>query len=79
MIGFSFRDNHLNKLIQQSFKKNNSLKLYILNPEWPTGENDFLNKLKEIYGNRIIHINEAFGSPEVISYLRNEILEKTDI
>lgn len=73
VIGFSFRDEYINNMISDAMKRNTKLNLTILNPEWPRGENGFLDKLKNNYTSRIHHIEEYFGNENAIKTLKEII------
>jgi hypothetical protein len=69
MIGFSFRDPHLNDIFREALKTNQKLLMVIWNPIWPEGPDVGLDELKQEYGDRIVHINAKFGDEDALSQL----------
>lgn len=61
VIGFSFRDPHINDILHDSLKANRKLKIVVWNPTWPEGQDVGLNLLKQRFTNRIIHLEAKFG------------------
>ena len=70
VIGFSFRDKHLNKMFSTALETNKELRIIIITPELPRGLDGALTKLKESYDNRIHHIPGHFGDPSILEQLR---------
>lgn len=60
-IGFSFRDPHLNDIFRDALNTNDRLKLVVWNPEWPEGQDVGLGELRQDFGDRVVHLGEAFG------------------
>jgi NAD-dependent SIR2 family protein deacetylase len=56
-IGFSFRDEYINRLVSEAVKENSRLKIYIWNPEKPDFEKLNIN----MPGDRTHYIEENFG------------------
>ena len=69
-IGFSFRDEHINRAVAHAFKKNDSLRLVVVNPEWPKGLQSVLGGPSEGLGDRVVHERGRFGEPAVIKAMR---------
>jgi hypothetical protein len=66
VIGFSFRDNHINSILNNAFKKNPGLKLIVINDKLPQG----LSKLETYNENSVVHIKDKFGNNSAIENLR---------
>ena len=71
VIGYGFRDDHVNKIIKNAIT-NNGLKLYIISPESPS---EFINKLKEP-GDRDIIVYKGLAGYNPSRFL--DALKKTD-
>ena len=69
VIGFSFRDIHINEMVQKAMERNEKLYLIVFNPEWPIGENGVMDKIRVLYENRVVHIEEYFGEEKAIKIL----------
>lgn len=72
-IGFAFRDNHINSILKDAMENNPDLKLIIINPEFPDGEDGFLTNLQKTDKNRVFHINKRFGDESLNSDLSKVI------
>lgn len=70
VIGFSFRDNHINNIITETFKENNDIRMIIINPELPKGSEVGLGDVLVKFNQRILHIPLKFGDPLVITELK---------
>ena len=69
MIGFSFRDPHLNAIFREALKTNQGLTMLVWNPIWPEGPDVGLGELKQEYDNRIIHFGQRFGDDQAMAGL----------
>lgn len=70
VVGFSFRDEHINEQVKKAMDNNQKLNLIILNPIWESGLNQIVDKIKEIYPSRVKHIENKFGDREAIIELK---------
>lgn len=69
VIGFSFRDKHLNQVISDSLAKNSKLRLVVVNPDWPEAAVRWSTKYSASDPERVIHISSKFGEDETIQAL----------
>lgn len=72
-IGFSFRDEAINRAIDQALKTNSSLKMIVFNPEFPEGDDGWLTKLQRDDPKAVHHIDDRFGEDGVASRLAEAI------
>ena len=73
VIGFSFRDSTLNKILYEAIGGNPGLRVISINPNFPNHEFAGWPELTTEYGDRIILIKKKFGEVETIEELRDEI------
>ena len=71
VIGFSFRDPCLNKVLESSLRENKKLNLFLVLPHLPSGPDVGLQSLMSAFQPRIEHFAVHFGDP------RNHEGEKT--
>jgi len=71
VIGFAFRDKHINSIVSDALKNNEKLKIIVVNPEWPEGENGFLSNIRDMSRTRIIHLEFKFGNKKLEKSLAN--------
>ena len=69
VIGFSFRDPHLNNIFNPSLKRNQALRILVLCPEEPDG----LKKMPAAYRKRYKHVPGYFGQPEAFEAVRKAL------
>jgi len=70
MIGFSFRDQHLNDIFHKALTTNQKLRMIVWNPVWPEGSGVGLAELKQAYDKRIVHLNAKFGDEGALARLQ---------
>lgn len=71
VIGFSFRDPHLNEMFRDALADNQNLIMVVWNPcEWPENPDLFLPQLKERFGERIVHLKANFGDDNALEKLK---------
>lgn len=75
VIGFSFRDPHINAIFEESLQNNPRLNLIVWNPNWPLGPDAGLEKLNQQNQGRIFHYEKNFGTSEDAKDLPNFINE----
>jgi len=73
IIGFSFRDPHLNDIFFQALTSNHNLTMIVWNPIWPEGPDVGLTGLKQYSDKQIIHLDAKFGDEEAIAQLHELI------
>lgn len=75
VIGYSFRDPHLNAIIQEALRSNTKLSLVIWNPEWPEGSDVGLAEIHQVDEIRVRHHKQPFGqvSQDELLALSHEI------
>lgn len=69
IIGFSFRDPHLNDIFRDALNTNQKLKLVVWNPTLPEGPDVGLAEIMQEFGTRIVHFAHRFGEAEVYTKL----------
>ncbi len=69
-IGFSFRDEHINQAVANALKKNDKLRLVILNPEWPEGVQSVVGGSAEELDSRVVPVRGLFGESAVIEEIQ---------
>jgi hypothetical protein len=72
-IGYSFRDQAINRVIAEAMSENAELKIFVLNPVWPDGINGEMAALRKQYMNNIVHIDKNFGASEAIDAIREHL------
>ncbi|HEY6873803.1 MAG TPA: SIR2 family protein [Geobacteraceae bacterium] len=70
IIGFSFRDPHLNDIFHEALTTNQKLRMVVWNPEWPEGSEVGLGELKQEFEPRISHLPHPFGDAKALPVLK---------
>ncbi len=70
VIGFSFRDPHLNEIFHHAMTKNPDLHLLIALPKIPDDPEVGIPLLKHDFKNRVIHLPHKFGDKELINNIK---------
>lgn len=69
IIGFSFRDPHLNGIFRDALDTNQKLTLVVWNPTWPEGPDVGLSELAQSFENRVKHLACKFGDESAYATL----------
>lgn len=67
VIGYSFRDPHINKKFESAFHLNGQLKVLVVDPSTPRSPESGFSELHRKNKDRFLHIQERFGSQTAIS------------
>ena len=70
VIGFSFRDPHINDIFRDALKTNQNLRVVVWNPQWPEGPDVGLAELKQGNEKRIVHLKTGFGDAAALAQLK---------
>jgi len=71
VIGFSFRDPHINGIFKSTLESNNALKLITVLPSIPESVDSAITEIVHVAGERFIHIAGKFGDESVIDEIRS--------
>lgn len=70
VIGYSFRDPHINVEVQKALYSNKNLTILVVDPNVPDAPESAFTDLSKKNKGRFIHIQQKFGSEAAISELR---------
>lgn len=71
LVGFSFRDPHLNDIFREALTTNQKLMMVVWNPVWPEGSDVGLAELKQEFEKRIVHLAASFGEDGAVAKLQD--------
>jgi hypothetical protein len=78
VIGFSFRDPHINTIFAESLRANPHSSMIVWNPVWPQGADVGVDVSTNEFRGRIRHLEAAFGDKKGPSLLRSLIMTMSE-
>jgi hypothetical protein len=79
VIGYSFRDQHINKCLDKAFEENGFLTVIVVDPVVPNSPESEFAKLLKKHGKRFVHIQQRFGDSLTLKALGEQISNRLTV